>query len=84
MSKYTIVESVGRVIQQVHDYGDLERHHPSRGNERGRVYATVNGEREEVLGNYRGTPVTSILAISNRAMGSYKFMTAPLMTQIER
>jgi len=59
MSKYTIVESVGRGVQQVHDYGDLERHHPSRGNEHGRVYATVNGEREEVLGNYRGTPVTS-------------------------
>lgn len=59
MSKYTIVESVGRGIQQVHDYGGLERHHPSRGNERGRVYATVNGEREEVLSNYRGTPATS-------------------------
>ncbi|MBX9403393.1 peptidoglycan-binding protein [Lysobacter sp. BMK333-48F3] len=59
MPKYSIVESVGRNVEHVHDYEDLERHHPSRGNERGRVYGTVNGEREELLGNYRGTPTVS-------------------------
>lgn len=59
MPKYSIVESVGRGVQHVHDYEDLERHHPTRGNERGRVYGTVNGEREELLGNYAGTPTVS-------------------------
>ncbi|WP_295928505.1 peptidoglycan-binding protein [uncultured Xanthomonas sp.] len=59
MPKYTIVESVGHSVQSVHDYADLERHHPTRGNERGRVYATVNGEREELLGNYRGAATVS-------------------------
>ncbi|MEH6413975.1 peptidoglycan-binding domain-containing protein [Pseudomonas sp. CGJS7] len=51
MPKYTIVESVGKGVQHVHDLEDIERHHPSRGNEPGRVYGTVNGEREELLGS---------------------------------
>ena len=59
MPNYKIVESVGRGVQHVHSYEDIERHHPSRGNEPGRVYGTVNGEREELLGNYRGTPTVS-------------------------
>lgn len=59
MPRYTILESVGGGVQHVHDYEDLERHHPTRGNERGRVYATVNGEREELLGNYRGAATVS-------------------------
>ena len=59
MPNYKIVESVGSGVQHVHDYEDIERHHPSRGNERGRVYGTVNGEREELLGNYAGTPTVS-------------------------
>ncbi|MEA9491035.1 XVIPCD domain-containing protein [Xanthomonas campestris] len=59
MPKYTIVESVGRGVQHVHDFEDIERHHPTRGNERGRVYGTVNGEREELLGNYRGAATVS-------------------------
>lgn len=59
MPRYTIVESVGRGTQAIHDYEDIERHHPTRGNERGRVYATVNGEREELLGNYRGAATVS-------------------------
>lgn len=54
MPNYKILESVGSRVQNVHDFEDLERHHPSRGNERGRVYGTVNGEREELLGNYNG------------------------------
>lgn len=54
MPNYKIVESVGSKVQNVHDFEDLERHHPSRGNEKGRVYGTVNGEREELLGNYNG------------------------------
>ena len=59
MPKYTILESVGRGVQHVHDFEDIERHHPTRGNERGRVYGTVNGEREELLGNYRGSATVS-------------------------
>ncbi|WP_349656600.1 peptidoglycan-binding domain-containing protein [Xanthomonas sp. 10-10] len=59
MPRYTIVESVGRGVQHIHDYEDIERHHPTRGNERGRVYGTVNGEREELLGNYRGAATVS-------------------------
>ncbi|ATE71947.1 peptidoglycan-binding domain-containing protein [Lysobacter capsici] len=57
MPKYTIVESIDakNTINHIHDYEDIERHHPSRGNENGRVYGTVNGEREELLGNYNGT-----------------------------
>jgi len=51
MPNYKIVESVGSKVQEVHDFQDIERHHPSRGNEKGRVYGTVNGEREELLGN---------------------------------
>lgn len=54
MPNYKIVESVGNKVQNVHDFEDIERHHPSRGNEKGRVYGTVNGEREELLGNYNG------------------------------
>lgn len=50
MSRYRIFESVGARIEQVRDYDDLEIHHPSqRGRERGRAYATIEGEREEVL-----------------------------------
>lgn len=57
MPKYTIVESIDakNTINDIHDYQDIERHHPSRGDEKGRVYGTVNGEREELLGNYNGT-----------------------------
>lgn len=56
MSKYRIVESVGSRIEAVHSYEDLEIHHPSkRGQEAGRVYATVEGHREEVLGRRGGT-----------------------------
>ncbi len=58
MPKITIVESVGSSIQPVHNYRDLENHHPSKGlHESGRVYARVGGEQEEILGDYRGTAV---------------------------
>lgn len=50
MGKYLIFESVGSGRQRVHAYDDLEIHHPSqKGREPGRVYADVEGEREEVL-----------------------------------
>lgn len=50
MSRYRILESVGTRVERVHDYDDLEIHHPSqRGREPGRTYATIEGEREEVL-----------------------------------
>jgi X-Tfes, XVIPCD/Putative peptidoglycan binding domain len=51
MGRYRIQESVGTTVQQVHSYEDLEVHHPSKhGHEPGRVYANIEGEREEVLG----------------------------------
>lgn len=50
MPKYRIVELAPDGVQRVTNYADLERHHPARGNERGRIYGTVNGEREELLG----------------------------------
>ncbi|MGH8082357.1 MAG: XVIPCD domain-containing protein [Lysobacter sp.] len=56
MPKYSIIESVGKGVEHVHDLHDIERHHPTRGNERGRVYGNVNGEREELLGS-GGKPV---------------------------
>lgn len=49
MGAYQIWESVGGGSQRVRDYEDIERHHPTRGIERGRIYGTVNGEREELL-----------------------------------
>ncbi len=55
MSKIKIVESVGDHTENVHIYADLEHHHPSNHlREAGRVYATVDGEREEVAGDYNG------------------------------
>lgn len=51
MGRISIRESVQKgAIQQVHTYEDLENHHPSKNfNETGRLYAVVDGEREEVL-----------------------------------
>lgn len=48
MSRYTITESVGNRVESVSTYRDLEKHHPSSGRERGRDYATIDGELEEV------------------------------------
>ncbi len=48
MSRYTITESVGNRVEQVNNYRDLEKHHPSSGRESGRDYQTINGELEEV------------------------------------
>lgn len=48
--RYRVIESVGPRMQRVRNYEDLEIHHPSwEGREPGRVYATVDGEPEEVL-----------------------------------
>lgn len=50
MPKYKIVESVGTTRQDVHDYSDLEMHHPSKhGREPGRHYHLVDGRNEEIL-----------------------------------
>ncbi len=58
MAKITIYESVGSNSEHVTNYRDLENHHPSKHQqEAGRVYARVNGENEEILGNYGGTAV---------------------------
>lgn len=48
VGKYKIVESVGRRIENVNSYKDLEKHHPSAGREKGRTYGNVNGEFEEI------------------------------------
>ncbi|MCS3748585.1 peptidoglycan hydrolase-like protein with peptidoglycan-binding domain [Xanthomonas arboricola] len=50
MSRYTITESVNRRggTEHVHDFEDLEKHHPSSGREAGRQYATIDGKLEEV------------------------------------
>ncbi|TZF81675.1 peptidoglycan-binding domain-containing protein, partial [Cognatilysobacter lacus] len=48
MSRYTITESVGSHVESVQRYEDLEKHHPSSGQEPGRDYATVDGRLEEV------------------------------------
>lgn len=58
MAKIKIYESVGGNSDPVTNYRDLENHHPSKGmHESGRVYARVNGEAEEILGNYKGGAV---------------------------
>lgn len=48
MPRYIITESVGRRIERVRSFEDLEKHHPSSGREPGRDYATIDGELEEV------------------------------------
>ena len=58
MPQYAIYESVGKKSERVTNYRDLENHHPSKHlSEGGRVYARVNGEAEEILGNYHGKAV---------------------------
>lgn len=49
MSEYKITESVGRRLQEVHTYRDIEKHHPSSGQEKNRNYRIVDGEYEEIL-----------------------------------
>ena len=50
--KYRLVESTGKDkghrIEAVHNYDDLEKHHPSSGKEDGRNYKTINGRLEEI------------------------------------
>ncbi len=47
---YTIVESVGRHFEHVHDYKDLEKHHPTQPeNPRRRHYGDIDGRREEFV-----------------------------------
>jgi len=50
MGRYTITESVDKHghTQRVHSFEDLEKHHPSSGQERGRQYETIDGKLEEV------------------------------------
>ncbi|MEO4049110.1 glucosaminidase domain-containing protein [Pseudomonas sp. CAU 1711] len=47
-SRYSIVESVGSAIQTVTTFDDLEKHHPSSGQEAGRDYETIDGDLEEI------------------------------------
>ena len=47
-SRYSIVESVGSAIQTVNTFDDLEKHHPSSGQEAGRDYETIDGDLEEI------------------------------------
>ena len=48
MPRYTITESVGRRVERVSRFEDLEKHRPSSGREPGRDYATIEGRLEEV------------------------------------
>lgn len=48
MSKFTIVESVGNRIEPIKKYDDIEKHHPSKGKEKGRQYETLHGKLEEI------------------------------------
>ncbi len=48
MSRYRITESVGSRVENVGNFQDLEKHHPSSGRESGRDYETIDGELEEV------------------------------------
>jgi hypothetical protein len=47
-NRYTIVESVGSTTQSVTSFDDLEKHHPSSGQEAGRDYETIDGDFEEI------------------------------------
>ncbi|MFZ5638864.1 MAG: peptidoglycan-binding protein, partial [Pseudomonadota bacterium] len=76
MAKITIYESVGNNSELVTNYGQLENHHPSkRLQESGRVYARVNGENEEILGNYAGTAV--LTSGGNYMVSKDMVLTAP-------
>jgi peptidoglycan hydrolase-like protein with peptidoglycan-binding domain len=58
MPNYKIIESVGSGTQSVTDWDSIEPHHPSqRQQEPGRVYARINGNIEEVAGDYGGTAI---------------------------
>lgn len=74
MGRYKIQESVGRTVQPVHTYADLEIHHPSqKGHEKGRAYATIEGEREEILKQRTSANhlmVSKDFILSDRATGS--------------
>lgn len=48
--RYGIYESIGSAREAVVDYNDLSNHHPSKHfHEKGRVYETVDGRKEEVV-----------------------------------
>lgn len=48
--KYRIVESVGSRVEVVHEYSDLEKHHPSsKENPARRNYGEIDGRREEFV-----------------------------------
>lgn len=48
--RYGIYESIGSGREAVIDYDDLSNHHPSKHfHEKGRVYETVDGRKEEVV-----------------------------------
>ena len=55
--KYKITESVGGHREDVHEFSDLAKHHPSSGKEKGREYANINGHSEEI----RHTPDGRVL-----------------------
>ncbi len=58
MPNYKIIESVGGGTEPVTDWASIEPHHPSQHQqESGRVYARINGDIEEVAGNYDGTAI---------------------------
>lgn len=57
--KYTMIESVGSSYQTIHSYEDIEKHHPSKKVEPGRVYQQIDGKREEVTKSPSGEVMVS-------------------------
>lgn len=75
---YTIVESAkGNVIQKITCFDDLEKHHPSKGKEKGREYAIIDGRLEEVRTNKPGNRTLIKKDIILLVNGSNKSVKVP-------
>jgi len=58
--KYKITESVGRAWQIIHDYDDIEKHHPTwKEDPKKRHYADIDGRREEFVYSPSGERMVS-------------------------
>ena len=74
MSRYTIVESTSRGVENVNRYEDLERHHPSDPELPSREYDTIGGRREEVKLRDREEIVKDFVLLQN---GSDRNVSVP-------
>lgn len=58
--RYSIIESVGPHVEDVHNYRDLEKHHPTwQEDHKRRHYGTIDGEREEYVPSPSGERMVS-------------------------